>query len=255
MTIKEFFDKWNNVGCDFDGVYGFQCVDVFKQFNKDVVGGLNVNGNAIDYWTTYPTGFYSKVANTPTGVPIEGDVMIWGKTLGQYGHIAIFHTGNADKFVSFDQNYPLGSVCHFQSHDYKGVLGWLHPNKLPAETPTADPVTDKTKIDMKDPWGVMEVQAIRSTLNDQKKTIDAQVNTVAGLERDNAELTTQVLVLQNHQKDIADKLGCPNTQEGIMGAIASLIALEDQSNSVPAVDPITQLINSIVSLFKKKGDK
>lgn len=259
MTVKEFFDAWNNKPCDFDKVYGFQCVDIFKQFNKDVVGAPNVNGNAIDYFTTYPTDFYTKKTNTPTNFPLLGDVIIWGKTVGQYGHIAICSEATKDSFTSFDQNWPLQvdsngnglGVCHYQAHNYNGVLGWLHPKSLPEpQEPSIPPETDpnKVKVDLGPDYGVLEVQAIKSKLGDNQKTIESQ-------ERTNVELIAQVQVLQDHQKAVSDKLMCANTQEAIMGAIASLIALEDQSNNTATVDPLTQLINMIISLFKKKGGK
>ncbi len=49
--------------------------------------------------------------------------MIWG--MGTYGHVSVFENGDTKTFNSFDQNYPVGSKCHTQSHTYKDVLGWL----------------------------------------------------------------------------------------------------------------------------------
>ena len=54
-------------------------------------------------------------------------MIIWNKLLGQYGHVAVFLEGDNKKFKSFDQNYPVGSACHIQDHDYKAVMGWLRP--------------------------------------------------------------------------------------------------------------------------------
>jgi len=50
--------------------------------------------------------------------------MVW---TGNWGHIAIYYEGDVNSFVSFDQNFPTGSSCHLQGHDYQNVLGWLHP--------------------------------------------------------------------------------------------------------------------------------
>lgn len=127
MTIQEFFDKWNNKGCDFDGYYGFQCMDIAHQYAVDVVGkDIPPVPGAKDEWDKTIDG-YEKIANSPTGIPQRGDIIIWGTGVGQYGHIAIFDHGDTNSFTSFDQNWPLNSLCHFQNHNYTGVLGWFHP--------------------------------------------------------------------------------------------------------------------------------
>jgi hypothetical protein len=128
MNATEFFAAYDGKGVDFDGYYGDQCVDLAQFYERDVIGGPPFTGNACDIWTTYPQSYYTEVTNTPTNVPILGDVLIWSGALnGGYGHIAIFSRGDALDFMSFDQNWPEGSPCHFQEHDYSYVLGWLHP--------------------------------------------------------------------------------------------------------------------------------
>lgn len=141
MTPQEFFNKNNGVGLNIDKVFGNQCVDVFLAYNRDVVNGPGTAGNAIDYWTNYPTAFYDKIFNTAEAIPQKGDVMIWN--IGRYGHIAIFSSGDVNEFISFDQNWPVQvdvngvgfGVCHFQPHNYVNVVGWLRPKVLHA-TPT-----------------------------------------------------------------------------------------------------------------------
>jgi len=131
ITIQQFFDKYNGKGIDWDNAFGFQCVDLYDQYCKEVIDApiILVNG-AKDIWDKYPKEHFDRVQNTPAGVPQKGDVVIWGEQLGQYGHVAIFVSGDVWSFTSFDQNFPLGSMCHYQNHDYTGVLGWLHPKKI-----------------------------------------------------------------------------------------------------------------------------
>jgi len=188
MTPEEFFLKYNGIGLDFDGAYGFQCVDVFKAFNKEVVAAPNVSGNAIDYWSNFPTNFYDKIEYSVSKIPEEGDVMIWGTGLGQYGHIAICFKGDMSHFISFDQNYPIGSLCHFQNHNYNNLLGWLRPKNLPKPEPK---ITDQTKIDLGE-LGVMEVQQIKSTIKDLQRDL-ANTRTQLG------ELQTQLGILKESQ--------------------------------------------------------
>ena|SRR3990167_7908899 len=248
MTLQEFIDKWNGKGLDYDGAYGFQCMDVYRQYVKDVLGAKQsppVTG-AVNVWDTYLSGVFTRTENTPTNSPKSGDVVIWGTRLGQYGHIAVCTEADANNFTSFDQNYPIGSVCHLQKHTYVGVLGWLRPKGIstppviPVETPT-DP--DKIKIDLGDPWGIMEAQAVRSTLNDMKKTIeDGKV--------ERSGLKTQVDEMIKSRQALAEKLGCADDFAVIMSEIQKLIAKEDQHEAGEAVS--SGLIQWFIKLFQKK---
>lgn len=128
MNVAEFFVAYAGLFVDFDGADGPQCVDLAQYYNRDVIGGPPLTGNACDIWATYPRAFYSEVTNTPANFPALGDVVIWSGVLnGGFGHIAIASSGDGSSFISFDQNWPEGSACHFQQHDYSYVLGWLVP--------------------------------------------------------------------------------------------------------------------------------
>lgn len=185
MTIQQFFDKWNGKGCDYDGYYGFQCMDLAHQFASEVVGqDIPAAPGAKDVWTLATPGF-EKIPNTPTGVPQRGDIVIWGTGVGQFGHIAVFDHGDTTNFTSFDQNWPLNSLCHYQSHNYTGVLGWLHPKAAVIAQPTPQPlITDQTIIDL-GPYGKLEVQAIKGKMGDlercQQQTLDPSTLTLSQL--------------------------------------------------------------------------
>lgn|SRR3990167_4795648 len=140
MVIQEFFDKWNSKGIDFDSFYGFQCMDLAHQFAVDVnKQDIPSAPAAKDVWNKNCSG-YDKIKNTPEGVPQKGDIVIWGTEIGQYGHIAVFDHGDSNSFTSFDQNWPVGSLCHYQNHSYKGVLGWLRIKSAIITQPTPQPV-------------------------------------------------------------------------------------------------------------------
>lgn len=130
MTFTEFMAKWNGKYVEVAGSANAQnqCVDLANAYIRDV---LNL---PIIEWTNakdFPSkggDNYTYILNTPTGVPQEGDLVIWG---GTYGHIAIFIEGDVNSFRSFDQNYPTGSPCHVQNHTtYNNVLGWMRPKQL-----------------------------------------------------------------------------------------------------------------------------
>ena len=137
MTLQEFIDKWLGKKCDWDGYYGGQCVDLFRQYVQEVLVFPQPKGvtGAKDFWTNYDTDpalyeHYEKIPNTPEGLPSKGDVVIWnGKAGSGYGHVAIFISGDLQKFTSFDENWPTLDKCTLTDHNYTNVSGWLHPIK------------------------------------------------------------------------------------------------------------------------------
>jgi hypothetical protein len=156
MKPQEFFDKYNNKKIDYDGRYGNQCVDSFNQYLVEVLGISNpiqmfpvMSAYQIwDYGKNNP--HFTRIENTPTGVPQQGDIIIWANDKNfPDGHVAIFQSGDVNSFVSFDQNYPMGSLCHFETHNYSNpkVIGWLRPKKLETEpTPTKPPFIDLVQL-------------------------------------------------------------------------------------------------------------
>lgn len=150
--VYNFFNTWLNKKLDTDGYPSyqkFQCVDVFRKYQTDVVKNPLVPGNAIDYWFNYPINsilqkYYDRIPNTITAVPKLGDVIIWDRFgwnplkkayTNPFGHIAIATQANGlIYFTSFDQNWPSLSACHYQAHNFYSwspkVLGWLRPKSL-----------------------------------------------------------------------------------------------------------------------------
>lgn len=130
MTFDEFITEWLGKKCDFDGYYGGQCVDLYRMYVKQV---LNVEqspgvGGATEIWDSASDKYYDFIENTPTGVPLKGDIVIWDRDAGGgFGHVAIFIEGNTDSFTSFDQNWPTLDKCTKTKHNYNNVIGWMHP--------------------------------------------------------------------------------------------------------------------------------
>ena len=132
MTIEEFVARWTNKACDFDGVYGNQCMDLMHQYVYDVLGLtdakiLQASTAYLAYAGFNWPQYFVKIENTPTGVPQKGDIMFWNTGVGSAGHVAIFLSGNVNQFNSFDQNWPVKSLPHIQLHNYDYVAGWLRP--------------------------------------------------------------------------------------------------------------------------------
>ena len=155
MTLKDFINKWNNKTADYDGVYGGQCVDLMNFYMQDVVGVQRPNYNyggstAYEIYKKAKTDDnFTKIENTPTGVPIKGSIMFWDTTVGSAGHVAIYLSGDVNRFKSFDQNWPTGSVCKETEHSYLGVCGWLEPKRPLPDVLYVEPVvTEQPKKSM-----------------------------------------------------------------------------------------------------------
>ena len=139
MTFDAFTTKYNGKYIDYDGKFGAQCVDLFLQYLKEVIGidprpfqGWGTAKNIFNSFDKIKDNHFKKILNTPTGVPQKGDILFWGTyplVTGWAGHVAVFGSGDANNIISFDQNYPTNSPCHFYKHSYKGVMGWLTPGK------------------------------------------------------------------------------------------------------------------------------
>jgi hypothetical protein len=136
--VQRFFNTWNGKYLDFDHVYGPQCKDVFSAYN-DMQGLPYIVGNPINMWRgDIPKAslatlnkYYTKIPNSITAVPKMGDVIIFD--VGYTGHISIStNTANILWVTSFEQNYPLGSKCHYVAHNYlrPRVVGWFRPKSL-----------------------------------------------------------------------------------------------------------------------------
>ena len=121
---------WQNYGAylDFDGYAGPQCVDLYRYYLRDVLGVPQtppVTG-ANQIFDNAPAATFLKIVNTPNGVPIKGDIMIWNTNAGGgYGHVGVVRTADVNKFTSLDQNWPVGGRCQKVLHNYNNVRGWL----------------------------------------------------------------------------------------------------------------------------------
>lgn len=112
MTLKEFTQKYNGKKVDYDKAYGAQCVDIFRQYCKEVLnieytGGVN---GAKDLWLDYfkmpkEQKYFMLVKDKDGTKYKEGDVLVWGATkTNQYGHVAILLAEMSGDLIVFEQN-------------------------------------------------------------------------------------------------------------------------------------------------------
>lgn len=135
-----FVQKWTGHLITTDGnfprAWPYQCWDLADQFGKEVTGCpiLNTrpggNGGAVDCYRLFIAplpGFYTRYA-LGSVTPRKGDLIIWNENLGDgEGHISIYLAPTGSGFISFDQNWPVGSAPKMVSHNWTNVLGILRP--------------------------------------------------------------------------------------------------------------------------------
>ena len=215
MKVQQFFDTWNNKPCEVESPeYKNQCFDLALAY----CDFLGIPRDAIRHLYAYQiqtqpndltVQHFELIPNTPNGVPQEGDMVIWGTSIGIAGHVAIATGyGDANGFKSMDQNWPSGTICHFQDHTYNGVIGWLRPRQLHVVEPVVIPITDQTQIHIGNnpaqshDWGEMEVGAIRSTIFDQENKISSQAAELSVVNNKYAELLNKPqLVVTTSQEE------------------------------------------------------
>ena len=138
MTLEAFVK--NNVGrkVDYDGVYGAQCVDLFRQYSLDVLGikehtgSCSTSGGAKDLFLDYNKmpleRKYFKRSSAKNYV--AGDILIWDKTdKNQYGHVAILLGTIGDSVIVFEQNGITQAGAEIVLRDTKNLLGYLRGKK------------------------------------------------------------------------------------------------------------------------------
>lgn len=201
MTLDEFVAKYIGQRNDFDGYYGTQCFDLFQFYNRDVLGGGFVPGNAAyDIANTYPKNLYAYEKNTPTGVPSPGDVMIWGTEYGPYGHVAIVIEANVTSFKCLSQNDPIGRETYIKTYpSYKGVLGWLKPIRQVTSIPQQPTMNDQDKKDIESMRKLREYNGVwyeaKNIIDDYEKEKADRRAEVEALNAKNDRLSTDNLIL------------------------------------------------------------
>lgn len=112
MTYQEFKNRWLGKRVDFDGAYGFQCVDLVKQYLLECYGiRAGAWGNAIDYWYRTNPAIAVKFDRLSTTSARRGDIVIFKGINGNpYGHIGICDSDAGLVYVNtLEQNGSTGS--------------------------------------------------------------------------------------------------------------------------------------------------
>lgn len=142
LNITSFINQWINHFADYDKAYGFQCVDLMRYyiqflFNINAYSVVPANTGAYQMFAAYKSNkYFTKVINNPKDknqIPPVGAIIFWKPyqflLTGKLGHVGIVSSVNTINMIIFNQNWPTNSNCHLQKFGWRGVAGWLVPNK------------------------------------------------------------------------------------------------------------------------------
>lgn len=129
MSLEEFIKKYIGKKVDFDGAFGAQCVDLFRQYNKDVWGNPHTGAveGAKDLFLNYkkmPEEVkYLKIVKTP----FVGDVVVFDATsANKYGHVGIIvGSVSNETFLVFEQDGFKQDGAKIGIRDKSNILGYL----------------------------------------------------------------------------------------------------------------------------------
>ena len=133
MTLIQFVNNYFNDKVDYDKAYGAQCVDLFRQYIKDVLGYLKHTGavaGAKDLFLNYEKlpleqEVFSKLK---TKAPKIGDCVVWGETsTNPYGHVAICIGYENKNIIVFEQDGYRQNGAKINLKSTENMLGVLRP--------------------------------------------------------------------------------------------------------------------------------
>ena len=144
MDLQEFVEKYQRKPVDFDKAYGAQCVDLARQYFKDVWDlprqPEGVVGASDFFFKHNERPIQRELCNcvtfTGSQPPPAGSVVIFKSSgTNKFGHIAICLEANYGKIKVFEQDGILNEVLMKEGRPQKGasigewnydrLVGWL----------------------------------------------------------------------------------------------------------------------------------
>lgn len=144
MTIQEFVEKYKGKLVDFDGAYGAQCVDLVRQYFKDVwelpKQPEGVIGAQDFYYKHNERPIQNKLCDCHSYIgamlPPVGSVVVFKKaSTNQFGHIGICLSADALGMNVFEQDGIANAKAIEEKRKQKGayikrwnydrLVGWL----------------------------------------------------------------------------------------------------------------------------------
>lgn len=130
MKLDEFINKYINTKVDYDNAFGAQCVDLFRQYCKDVLNIPHTGSvdGAKDIYFNYNKmeGEKKYFIRLPITEIRTGDVIVWNSsTTNKYGHVAIVIGLTANGVLVLEQDGFKQNGTKLKIRSFENVLGIL----------------------------------------------------------------------------------------------------------------------------------
>ena len=128
MTLTQFIRKYKGQKVDFDGKFGCQCVDLYRQYLKDVLNVPQTPGVEGAKDIINNPGVLSVTRDSALADYSRGDVLVWGATkTNKYGHVAILvSVYNTKYFVVLEQDGFKQDGVKLEFRSRENLLGCLY---------------------------------------------------------------------------------------------------------------------------------
>ena len=132
MKFEQFLTKYCGKKVDFDGVYGSQCTDLFRQYCRDVLdtphtGAVDEAKELYEKYAELPVEKKYFTRLTKKAVPEYGYIAVWGATpTNKYGHVALVICRlSTTSLLVFEQNGFQQDGAKFTERSTANLLGYL----------------------------------------------------------------------------------------------------------------------------------
>ncbi len=239
MNYLDFKQRYIDTEVNFDGKYGNQCTDVYRQYCKElgVPQSPPVKG-AKDIWTTYLPNYFNRFTYAKGDIPAQGDICIWD--IGEFGHVALWDNGNQNNFQALGQNWQEGDgsgKLRIEYHpSYNHVLGWLRLKKedsmISEDAQRALKILEQYKVDA------------------QHGNLEGAISSLVGNAKDYKDLENKVNELTLKLTELESKLATVITEKNQYATLYN----EEKSKPKTNIDdlPKWEAIGLLIKfLFKK----
>lgn len=126
MTLETFVKTWLHKKCDYDGYYGPQCVDLFRQYLKDVwnIPHTGAVEGAKDIWLKYDKLELEKKFLKKVKAVKPGDVVVFDGA-DKYGHVGIYLAALGESMIILEQDGYKKDGVKITLYSDEKVLGFL----------------------------------------------------------------------------------------------------------------------------------
>lgn len=134
ITLDDFIKNYEGKQIDFDKAFGSQCVDVFRQYCREVLGIKEHTGSvegAKDLFLNFDKMSLMQKYFEKVYTARKGDIVIYNKTSSnKYGHVAIVIYATRKTLVVFEQNgFDQSKGSYITIRTFDNVLGFLRGKK------------------------------------------------------------------------------------------------------------------------------